>query len=105
MRRMRPAVILLAVTLLAAFFSAAAIAQEIKIASLAQDGTAWMKAMRAAGDAIAKETRGRVQFKFYPGGVMGNDSTVCPGRPNIDHLCRLNIDQGREAAVGAANCG
>ena len=76
MRRMRPAVILLAVTLLAAFFSAAAIAQEIKIASLAPDGTAWMKAMRAAGDAIAKETRGRVQFKFYPGGVMGNDSTV-----------------------------
>ena len=74
MRRMRPVVY--AVILIATLLTTAAMAQEIKIASLAPDGTAWMKAMRAAGDALTKQTKGRVQFKFYPGGVMGNDATV-----------------------------
>jgi TRAP-type transport system periplasmic protein len=67
---------LLATTLMATCLAGAVMAQEIKIASLAPDGTAWMKAMRAAGESLAKRTGGRVQFKFYPGGVMGNDATV-----------------------------
>ena len=48
----------------------------LKIASLAPDGSLWMKEMRAAGDAIAAGTEGRVAIKFYPGGVMGNDAVV-----------------------------
>lgn len=48
----------------------------LKIASLAPDGSLWMKEMRAAGEAIARESEGRVELKFYPGGVMGNDATV-----------------------------
>lgn len=48
----------------------------LKIASLAPDGSLWMKEMRAAGDAVARDTDGRVAVKFYPGGVMGNDATV-----------------------------
>jgi TRAP-type C4-dicarboxylate transport system substrate-binding protein len=48
----------------------------LKIATLAPDGTAWMKEMRAAGDDINKRSGGRVELKFYPGGVMGNDATV-----------------------------
>jgi TRAP-type transport system periplasmic protein len=48
----------------------------LKIASLAPDGSLWMKEMRAAGDAVARDTEGRVAIKFYPGGVMGNDATV-----------------------------
>jgi TRAP-type C4-dicarboxylate transport system substrate-binding protein len=48
----------------------------LKIASLAPDGSLWMKEMRAAGDAVARDTAGRVAVKFYPGGVMGNDATV-----------------------------
>jgi TRAP-type C4-dicarboxylate transport system substrate-binding protein len=48
----------------------------LKIATLAPDGTAWMKEMRAAGAEIRKRTEGRVELKFYPGGVMGNDATV-----------------------------
>jgi len=35
-----------------------------------------MTRMRAAGDEVASRTQGRVQFKFYPGGVMGNDEAV-----------------------------
>lgn len=53
-----------------------AIATEFKVATLAPEGTAWMREMRAAAEAIATRTEGRVTFKFYPGGVMGNDATV-----------------------------
>jgi TRAP-type C4-dicarboxylate transport system substrate-binding protein len=48
----------------------------LKIASLAPDGSLWMREMRAAGDAITASTEGRVAIKFYPGGVMGDDATV-----------------------------
>lgn len=47
-----------------------------KIATLAPDGSSWMRTMRAAADDIAVRTEQRVQFKFYPGGVMGNDKSV-----------------------------
>ena len=47
-----------------------------KIASIAPDGTRWMIEMRAAADEIKLQTEGRVRFKFYPGGVMGNDASV-----------------------------
>lgn len=51
-------------------------AQTFKIATLAPDGSSWMNEMRAAGEEIGKRTEGRVAFKFYPGGVMGNDQSV-----------------------------
>lgn len=51
-------------------------AQEIKIATIAPDGTAWMQEMRRGADEIAQRTAGRVNFKFYPGGAMGNDKSV-----------------------------
>lgn len=51
-------------------------AKTIKIATISPDGTLWMKEMRAGAAEIRKKTGGRVIFKFYPGGVMGNDSNV-----------------------------
>ncbi|MBT3011993.1 MAG: TRAP transporter substrate-binding protein DctP [Candidatus Thiodiazotropha sp. (ex Lucina aurantia)] len=48
----------------------------LKIATLAPDGTNWMKEMRAAAKQIKRQTDGRVKIRFYPGGVMGNDSSV-----------------------------
>lgn len=51
-------------------------ATSFKIATLAPDGTQWMTRVRAAGEEIATRTQGRVQFKFYPGGVMGNDEAM-----------------------------
>src|SRR5689334_23618365 len=66
-------------TLLAAAFALAAgvaDAATLKIATIAPDGTAWMREMRAAGEAIKTKTEGRVEMKFYPGGVMGDDATV-----------------------------
>jgi TRAP-type C4-dicarboxylate transport system substrate-binding protein len=51
-------------------------AMTIKIATLAPDGTSWMKNMRTAAKEINEKTAGRVKLKFYPGGVMGNDKSV-----------------------------
>jgi TRAP-type C4-dicarboxylate transport system substrate-binding protein len=51
-------------------------ATTFKIASLAPDGTSWMKEMRTGADEISKRTAGRVEFRFYPGGIMGNDKSV-----------------------------
>ena len=41
-------------------------ATTIKIATIAPDGTAWMKEMRATGDAIKKGTDGRVELEDIP---------------------------------------
>lgn len=54
----------------------ASAAQNLKIATLAPDGTTWMTEMRGGAEEIARRTEGRVKLKFYPGGVMGNDKTV-----------------------------
>lgn len=48
----------------------------LKIATASPEGTVWMEEMHQAADAIKKRTAGRVQFRFYPGGVMGNDASV-----------------------------
>jgi TRAP-type C4-dicarboxylate transport system substrate-binding protein len=51
-------------------------AAELKVASIAPDGSQWMRSMRAGGELVKERTAGRVVFKFYPGGVMGNDAQV-----------------------------
>ncbi len=51
-------------------------AKTFKIASLSPDGSDWMQTMRAGAKEIKQKTNGRVKFKFYPGGVMGDDQAV-----------------------------
>ena len=74
MRLFNPLSIALALSL-AATLPATAVTT-IKIATVAPDGTAWMKEIRATGDGIKKGTDGRVELKLYPGGVMGDNATV-----------------------------
>jgi TRAP-type C4-dicarboxylate transport system substrate-binding protein len=62
--------------LLLALTGVAAHAVDIKIATVAPDGSHWMQQMRAGADEVSKRTDGRVAIKFYPGGVMGNDAQV-----------------------------
>jgi TRAP-type C4-dicarboxylate transport system substrate-binding protein len=50
--------------------------QTFKIATISPEGSMWMQKMREGAKAVAKETEGRVKFKFYPGGVMGKDKAV-----------------------------
>ncbi len=51
-------------------------ATTIKIATVAPDGTAWMREMRDGADAVKTKTDGRVEIKYYPGGVMGDEPAV-----------------------------
>lgn len=51
-------------------------AMTLKIATLSPDGSGWMTRMRAGATEIKTRTEGRVEFKFYTGGTMGNDKAV-----------------------------
>jgi TRAP-type C4-dicarboxylate transport system substrate-binding protein len=66
----------LAATLLLIAVSSTVGAVTLKIATIAPDGTSWMKQLRKGAGEISERTDGRVKIKFYPGGVMGNTSTV-----------------------------
>jgi TRAP-type C4-dicarboxylate transport system substrate-binding protein len=54
----------------------AATAQTLKIATIAPEGSSWMNDMKSGAKAIQEHTGGRVKFKFYGGGVQGNDKQV-----------------------------
>ncbi|MEE4186557.1 MAG: TRAP transporter substrate-binding protein DctP [Gammaproteobacteria bacterium] len=51
-------------------------ADVFKIATVAPEGSEWMDELRAAAADIKDQTEGRVEFKFYGGGVMGTDKKV-----------------------------
>ena len=68
----------------------------LKIATLAPAGTTWMQEMQRGADAIESKTDGRVKFKFYPGGVMGNDNSV---------LRKIRINQLQGGAFSSSGLG
>jgi TRAP-type C4-dicarboxylate transport system substrate-binding protein len=49
---------------------------EIKVATLAPEGSTWMKAMHRIDDDVRARTSNRVGFKFFPGGVQGDEKDV-----------------------------
>ncbi len=51
-------------------------AATLKIATVTPENSQWMKDMRASAKEIKERTDGRVQIKYYGGGVMGNDKKV-----------------------------
>ena len=75
---------------------ATANAADIKIASVAPDGSRWMQQMRAGAEEVKTRTAGRVTLKFYPGGVMGNDAQV---------LRKIRIGQLQGGAFTAGGLG
>ena len=62
------------VCLLFAGISEAAV--QLKIATLAPDGTTWMNIMKKMANDISARTGGEVKLKFYSGGVMGDEGDV-----------------------------
>jgi TRAP-type C4-dicarboxylate transport system substrate-binding protein len=73
-RRRRARCLAAAITWLA--LAPAAPAGTLKVATVVPEGSSWMQKMRAAAREIETRTDGRVELKFYPGGVMGNERTV-----------------------------
>lgn len=49
---------------------------ELKIATLAPDGSTWMKEMRALDTEVRAKTNGEVGLRFYPGGIQGSEDVV-----------------------------
>jgi TRAP-type C4-dicarboxylate transport system substrate-binding protein len=48
----------------------------LKIATLAPEGTSWMKLFHDFQTKVEQRTEGRVKFKFYAGGVQGDEKDV-----------------------------
>ena len=70
------------------FFSQAALGAEknyvIKLGTLAPEGSSWMKTLNTINTDVMKKTGNTVQFKIYPGGVLGDET---------DMLRKLKIGQ------------
>jgi len=62
----------------------------LKVATLSPDGSGWMTKMRAGAAEVKTRTEGRVDFKFYTGGTMGNDRAV---------LTKIKIGQLQGGAI------
>ncbi len=48
----------------------------LKFATLAPDGSSWMNTMDALNKELQDKTHGEVKFKFYPGGIAGDEKDV-----------------------------
>ncbi|HXX34443.1 MAG TPA: TRAP transporter substrate-binding protein DctP [Thermodesulfobacteriota bacterium] len=64
----------------------------IKLATLAPEGSSWAKAFNALNSEIIKKTENKVQFRIYPGGVLGDEKDV---------LRKMKIGQIQGAALTA----
>ena len=69
---------ILLIILILASSSIAAHSQQyvIRFATVAPEGTTWMDVMKEYDAAVRKESDGRLGFKFYPGGVAGDEKDV-----------------------------
>jgi TRAP-type C4-dicarboxylate transport system substrate-binding protein len=74
--------------------TAQARAVRLKIATLSPEGSTWMELMLKGAEEVKEKTQNRVQFKFYPGGVMGSDQAV---------LRKIKIGQLHGGAVVAGS--
>jgi TRAP-type C4-dicarboxylate transport system substrate-binding protein len=68
----------------------------IKFATVAPEGSTWMKQMRTLDKKIRSETGNRLGFAFYPGGVAGDE---------IDVLKKIRIGQIHCAAFSGVGFG
>jgi TRAP-type C4-dicarboxylate transport system substrate-binding protein len=66
---------------------------QIKIATLAPEGSSWIKTFQAIDSEVRAKTDKQVGFKFYPGGVLGDEK---------DMLRKMHIGQIHAAALTSA---
>ena len=67
--------------------------QVIKLGTLAPEGSSWMKTFNTLNTEVMKKTENNVQFKIYPGGVLGDE---------MDMLRKLKIGQIQSVALTSA---
>ncbi len=76
MQRTQRTILLIALAALLPILPASAARVRIKVATLAPDGSTWMKNFRAMSKEVKSKTNGEVYFKVYPGGVQGDEMDV-----------------------------
>jgi TRAP-type C4-dicarboxylate transport system substrate-binding protein len=62
----------------------------IKLATLAPEGSSWVKALNQVNTEVMKKTENKVQFRIYPGGVLGDE---------MDMLRKMKIGQIQGVAL------
>ena len=62
----------------------------IKLGTLAPEGSSWMKTFNTLNAEVMKKTENKVQFRIYPGGVLGDE---------MDMLRKLKIGQIQGVAL------
>ena len=65
----------------------------IKLGTLAPEGSSWMKTFNTVNAEVMKKTENTVQFRIYPGGVLGDE---------MDMLRKLKIGQIQGVALTSA---
>jgi TRAP-type C4-dicarboxylate transport system substrate-binding protein len=68
----------------------------VKIATLAPEGSAWMKQFHAFADVVLKRSNGKLKIKYYAGGVAGDER---------DAVRKMRLGQINGAAVTAVGLG
>lgn len=76
-------------------------AAELKLATIAPDGSGWMERMRATAERIEERTDGAVRLRFYPGGVMGDAQSILR-RMRLGQLHGGSFTLGELASVAPA---
>jgi TRAP-type C4-dicarboxylate transport system substrate-binding protein len=71
----------------------------IKIATLAPDGSSWMKTLNAINAEVMEKTKGTVRFKIYPGGVLGGDEKDIMRKMQIDQIQGAALTSGGLASI------
>jgi TRAP-type C4-dicarboxylate transport system substrate-binding protein len=69
----------------------------IKIATLAPDGSSWMKTLNAINAEVMEKTKGTVRFKI-PGGVLGGDEKDIMRKMQIDQIQGAGLSSGELAS-------
>jgi TRAP-type C4-dicarboxylate transport system substrate-binding protein len=64
--------------------------QVIKLGTIAPEGTPWLDAIRDMGEQWKAATDGKIEFRIYPGGVVGDDP---------DMVRKMRIGQLQAAAL------
>ena len=65
----------------------------IKLGTLAPEGSSWIKTFNAINTEVMKQTGNSVQFRIYPGGILGDE---------MDMLRKLKIGQIQGVALTSA---
>ena len=87
-------ILILLLALLTAPVTWAQKATVIKIATLAPDGSPWIRTLQAISEDISKKTDKQVRFRIYPGGVLGDED---------DMLRKMHIGQIHGAVLTSSS--